>query len=272
MIPDKEISRRALANLKRMLVEQGISYRKLSEQLELSLVTIKRTMNSEDLSLSRLSQICSVIGVNPGDVISAAALEQRTKARPLTEQEEEFFVTCPPHFGYFRELLRGRSPGVIAKRFGINKKSTDKYLKELASGGFIKVLPGHKIKVLVPFSGSWLPSGPLARLHLGGLYARVTERQRIRATEEMQATVSGAHGEDLRWMRLLWLTFSRYETYETYIRDTRELTRKFLRSAGKEISSDGEETLRPVLLSLFIDSSDEYRDFLPDIFSIKDLV
>jgi DNA-binding CsgD family transcriptional regulator len=272
MTLDRDFARRALTIIKSHLSEQGVTYPQIAAEMGLSLATIKRIMNSDDLSLTRLFELCTLAHLNPADIVAKVQIEPAKKVRSFTEEEEQFFVRHPGHLGYFRELQGGSSPGTIARSHGLSKRSTTAYLRNLAEAGFIRVCPGHKVKVLVPFSGTWRKGGPLARLHLQGIRDRALKRQELRDAEETRVqNLSAVERANLPWMSSLWLTYARPKSYLEYLRTVRDLTTKFIHACGYEATMDKEENLSPVLLSLFVDSDESIRELGLEAFAIMEI-
>mgnify|MGYP000906055138 CR=1 FL=1 len=120
-----------LAALKAMLKERRISYPLLAAELQVSLLTVKRTLNKPAVPLNRLLDICRIAKIDFAELVERAAA---TKPRHtfFTAEQDALFTRCPPILTYLFALQSGQSPDEIAKRFRLTSASTTRYLDALA--------------------------------------------------------------------------------------------------------------------------------------------
>jgi DNA-binding Xre family transcriptional regulator len=83
-----------LAALKSMLKERRIGYAALAAELDVSLLTVKRTLNKAGVPLDRLLDICRIAKIDFADLVERAAA---TKAEHtfFNEEQDELFTRCP---------------------------------------------------------------------------------------------------------------------------------------------------------------------------------
>jgi hypothetical protein len=167
-----------LAALKAMLKERRIGYAALAAELQVSLLTVKRTLNKTTIPLDRLLDVCRIAKIEFGELVDRAR-QARPKHTFFNHQQDELFTRCPPMLTYFTALQSGQSPADIARRFRLTSASTTRYLNSLARVGLLKIRGGGKsveIELLVEPPVGFSPgSSTLARLSAAFL-STVVER------------------------------------------------------------------------------------------------
>lgn len=204
-----------LAALKSMLKERRIGYAALAAELDVSLLTVKRTLNKTSVPLDRLLDICRIAKIDFAELVERSAA---TKAEHtfFTAEQDALFTRCPPLLTYFTELQSGQSPAGIAARFRLTAASTTRYLTALARAGLVRVNGSGKsvdVEVLVEPPVGFSPgSSSLARLSAAVLKSivervvgatdrrdsdfsllkplRLSERQYRRMTDELYDVVN----------------------------------------------------------------------------------
>lgn len=149
--------------LKSVLKLKGVKYEQLAEELNCSLPTVKRIMGPEELSLSRLLQICEVAEIDLSDLERLAGLQDR-KEENFTPEQQEFLAKNKSYFGYLMALYSGETPAKIAEKYNLTIKSTDKYLLQLEKLDLIRVTGRLKVKPRYEDLPA-LGNGPLARVY-----------------------------------------------------------------------------------------------------------
>ncbi|MFO0918041.1 MAG: helix-turn-helix transcriptional regulator [Planctomycetaceae bacterium] len=156
-----------LAALKSMLKERRISYAVLAAELDVSLLTVKRTLNKAAVPLDRLLDICRIAKIDFSEVVERAAVKKSDHTFFDAEQDA-LFTRCPPMLTYFLALQSGQSPADIAKQFHLTSVSTTRYLDALAGVGLVRVSGSGKsiaVELLVQPPVGFSPgSTTLARL------------------------------------------------------------------------------------------------------------
>jgi transcriptional regulator with XRE-family HTH domain len=155
--------------LKTLLKKRGLTYEAVAEQLECSVPTVKRFLGAEELTLSRLLEICEIVNID------FAELHELTKEAPsgeehFTPEQEAFLAKNPAYLGYLMKLFSGETPKQIAVKYGLSMRSTDKYLIGLEKNELIHVTGKQKVKPAfksVPRFGE----GPLGQLHFQSVIA-----------------------------------------------------------------------------------------------------
>lgn len=136
-----------LAALKSMLKERHIGYAALAAELDVSLLTVKRTLNKAAVPLDRLLDICRIAKIDFAELVERAVAE-KPQHTFFDAEQDELFTRCPPMLTYFAALQSGQSPAEIARQFHLTSASTSRYLDALAGVGLVQVTgSGESIEV-----------------------------------------------------------------------------------------------------------------------------
>ncbi|WP_413576919.1 helix-turn-helix domain-containing protein [Bdellovibrio sp. HCB290] len=141
--------------LKNQLKKNKMTYEALAEELDVSVPTIKRWLGDAELGLSELLRICSVLNLNLAEIQALVDQEKKNNSHELTLEQQAFFAKNMNYLGYYSQIIDGRTPEEIAKKFGLTKLSTDKYLVKLEKIGVIKVTGKQKVKSAFPVAPSF---------------------------------------------------------------------------------------------------------------------
>ncbi|MFN7728606.1 MAG: helix-turn-helix domain-containing protein [Bdellovibrio sp.] len=147
--------------LKNLLKTRGLTYQDLAADLECSLPTVKRILGPEELTLTRLLQLCEILEIDLAD-LEALTTETNDREEKFSPAQDQFLAKNPHMFAYLMKLFSGESPKKIAEQSGLTPRSTDKYLIALEKQGLIRVSARQKVKPAfrrIPTLGR----GPLAK-------------------------------------------------------------------------------------------------------------
>lgn len=207
--------------IKELLKKKGLTYEDLSEQLECSVPTIKRILGPEELSLTRLLQLCEILDVTFAD-LEAMTNAQGEKEERFTPEQEVFLAKNKNFFAYLMQLLSGETPKQIAEKYKLTERATDKYLIGLEKQELIRVTGKQKVKPVfqaVPDIGM----GILARTYFESL---------INSSARYFVSVVGAglnNHKDSETRDTAKFSFAGFScTKESYMAFTTERTRAFL--------------------------------------------
>jgi predicted transcriptional regulator len=145
--------------IKELLKKNKSTYADLAEHLECSEPTVKRILGSEEMTLTRLLQICDFLKMSLSDIEALMKQDTQEKAE-LSEKQQNFLVQYKNHFAYLLELYQPLTPQQIAEKYKLTAKSTQKYLIHLEKFDLIKVSKNNKVR---PFYAKLPPlgNGPL---------------------------------------------------------------------------------------------------------------
>lgn len=148
--------------LKQMLKEQNLSYKMLSEALNLSEASIKRCFSKQSFTLERLEQICEVLGINISDVFLQLIKDQPKISQLSVAQEQQLLETpklllaavCVRDGWEFEELLA---------HYDFTRPEAIQLMVKLDKLKLIEFLPGNRYRLLIAQDFRWIPGGPLEK-------------------------------------------------------------------------------------------------------------
>lgn len=151
-----------VAELKRTLREQGLTYARVARALDLSLATVKRRFARGDFSLERFERICELAGVGLRELL-ARAEERSAPTRRLTLTQEREIVGDARLF-LVTWLVLNRTPfEEILRGYRFTERELLRYFIKLDRLKVIELQPGNRARLLVSRRFSWRPGGPVQR-------------------------------------------------------------------------------------------------------------
>jgi DNA-binding Xre family transcriptional regulator len=148
---------------KSIMKKQGRSYQDLADHLGISLVSVKRVMSKEEISLSRFLEICNWLDVGISDLEKIALHNQSHEKIRFTEEQEKFLAKNPEYMSFLFNMFAEKSPEEIQKQFGLSNKSLNLYLLRLEKYNLVKKVSG-RYKVMQKKFPSPIPYGELNRV------------------------------------------------------------------------------------------------------------
>ncbi|MGE0172251.1 MAG: helix-turn-helix domain-containing protein [Oligoflexales bacterium] len=212
---DPEIGAIAQA-LKQILKAKKVTYKTLAERLDVSEQTIKRVLNGDDCSLSRLVEICSSLDVKFFELMQLAGNEQEHSFM-LTEDQEQFFVDNPEYYAFFDTIRETQDLEKIKKEHGLTDKSVFRYLKKLDEMNLCELSAGNRFKMKVSGSHVLRPLGPITKI-----YSRRDTHALVNHLFKVQD--SGSLGESVWTMTDTCISKANYKELKT---DLHELGKRF---------------------------------------------
>lgn len=149
-----------LNTLKKALKAHGLTYADIAPTLDLTEASVKRLFSEQNISLSRLEEICHIMDMEISDLVQMMS-EQQPRLQQLTiEQEEEIthdlvlllITVC---------VLNRWSLDDIISFYNIKETDCIQKLARLDKLKIIELLPKNKIKLLVATNFSWRNNGPI---------------------------------------------------------------------------------------------------------------
>jgi transcriptional regulator with XRE-family HTH domain len=151
--------------IKRQLRAQGITYQALARQLKVSEPTVKRDLARGDFTLSRLQEICSILGVTIADL----ANEEPARELRITQftDEQERALTADPKLVLLTYLLVNRwSLDDIAESIELSENDLVVLLLALDKIGIVRFRPPRGVQLLTARNFSWRKEGPVHKFFL----------------------------------------------------------------------------------------------------------
>jgi hypothetical protein len=219
----------------------------VAEELECSVPTVKRFLGSEELTLTRLLELCDLVEVDLSEIqelMKETALEEQK----FTHEQETFLASNPAYLGYLMKLFSGETPKQIAVKYSLSVRSTDKYLLALEKNGLIHVTAKQKVKPAfknVPRFGE----GPLGQMHFQSVIANsarfftevakagIDLKRRGLPADERPHALWGIHATKIT-----------RATFDRYVAEMERVRKEFDRQAEFEEKTKSEEELMTMVV------------------------
>ena len=160
--------------LKRELKTRGVTYAQVARKLGLSEASVKRMFSRRDFTLKRLDQVCQLTNADFSDLARTLNREESLISQLTPEQEKEI-ASSMKLFLVAVCVLNHVAPEQITEIYDISETECIQLLVKLDRIGYIRLLPGNRIRLLVSRDFAWLPDGPIQRFfkqHAQGDYVR----------------------------------------------------------------------------------------------------
>jgi transcriptional regulator with XRE-family HTH domain len=151
--------------IKRQLRAQGLTYQELAKALKVSEPTIKRDLARGDFSLSRLDEICNVLGVTIADLANAEPVRQ-LRITQFTDSQERA-LTADPKLVLLTYLLVNRwTLDDVTEGIDLSENDLVRLLLSLDQLGIVKFTPPRKVQILTARNFEWRKDGPVHEFFL----------------------------------------------------------------------------------------------------------
>lgn len=138
-----------LSLLKKHLKSNGMTYRILAEKMSVAEITVKRLLNSKQVSMAKMMELCRYAGISLPEL-----LEELSTTPPVhycfSDKQDEVFAKKPHLLAYFSTLFfDAKTPETIEKEYQLSKTSTHFYLRALENIGLLQVSAKNNITFLI---------------------------------------------------------------------------------------------------------------------------
>jgi transcriptional regulator with XRE-family HTH domain len=160
--------------LKRELRSRGVTYAQVARKLGLSEASVKRMFSRREFTLKRLDQVCQLTHSDFSDLARTLHREETLISQLTAEQEKEIASSLKLFLVAVCVLNHVPIEHIVAV-YDISHAECIQFLVKLDRIGFIRLLPGNRIRLLVSRDFAWLPDGPIQRFfkhHAQGDYVR----------------------------------------------------------------------------------------------------
>jgi len=151
-----------VAELKRTLREQQITYAQVASQVGVSLPTVKRMFSRGDFTLERFERICAIAGSSLAEV-AARAGERAAPARQLTHAQEQQIVSDPRLLLVTWLVVNRATLADIVREYKLTEREVLRQLIRLDRLKVIELQPGNRARLLISRHFSWRPGGPVQK-------------------------------------------------------------------------------------------------------------
>jgi len=148
--------------LKSTLKQQGITYKALAQQLDMSEANVKRMFSLKQFSLTRLEDICEVAGLSLSDLFLLVE-NQKKKLIQLTAEQEQELIDDTKLFLVAACVRDGWSFEEIIHHYKIDQFECVQLMAKLDRLKMIQLLPNNQYKMLISQNFQWRPNGPLEK-------------------------------------------------------------------------------------------------------------
>jgi DNA-binding Xre family transcriptional regulator len=139
--------------LKQELRKQRITYRRVSEALELSETSVKRLFSEEAFSLKRLEKICELLHLDISDLVHL--MEKNTELTNQLSLEQELLMALL--------LMNKLRFSEVLDIYDISEPEGIQLLARLDRMKIIELQPGNRVKLMISQTFKWIPNGPIQR-------------------------------------------------------------------------------------------------------------
>lgn len=151
-----------VAELKRTLREQQITYAQVAAKIGVSLPTVKRMFSRGDFTLERFERICGIAGSSLAEV-AARAGERTAPATQLTHAQEQQIVSDPRLLLVTWLVFNRATLEDIVRDYSLTEREVLRQLIRLDRMKVIELQPGNRARLLVSRHFSWRPGGPVQK-------------------------------------------------------------------------------------------------------------
>ncbi|EGG94833.1 transcriptional regulator, XRE family [gamma proteobacterium IMCC1989] len=148
--------------LKRAIKARGYTYSKLAQAMNMSELSIKRLFKEKDCKMSRLLEICRIIGLSIDELVN---MQQRFKDTPEHLSEEvEVALAADKHLFLFFILLVSKIDLASAQEsLGFSRTEMYLQLRKLENLELIRLLGDDKYRFIVSLPIRWRINGALSK-------------------------------------------------------------------------------------------------------------
>lgn len=145
---------------KRLLKQQGFTYKTVAQSLGLSEPSVKRMFATRRLTVERLIEIGNLLGFTLAELAQEAAISEG-RVHSLAEAQERELISDPKLLLVCVCVLNQWSAADITRVYALTEAEAIGYLVRLDRLRLIDLLPGNRVRLNVARDFDWLPDGPI---------------------------------------------------------------------------------------------------------------
>jgi DNA-binding Xre family transcriptional regulator len=150
--------------LKKLLRAKSMTYKDLARALGKSEASVKRLFAKEALTLKRLEEICSCLDIDVFE-LATVARSQSAQSLEMTIEQEAALAADVRLLGMFYLVWNDWHLPDILEGYEIEKPEAIALLAKLEHLDLIRLLPGDRVRLLVPRTMRLRNDGPIRRTH-----------------------------------------------------------------------------------------------------------
>ena len=151
--------------LKQQLKAHGIPYRDVAQALRLSEASVKRLLNSKDISLERLEAIATLAHCSLSDLVMQA-FEGHGRLKQLSEAQEQEIAADLVLLLIAVSVISGFQFDDLKKVYNLEAHTLIQKLAHLDRLRLLELQPNNRIRLLIDANFRWRPNGPIQQFFL----------------------------------------------------------------------------------------------------------
>jgi DNA-binding Xre family transcriptional regulator len=155
-------TRTLIETLKQELRKQRITYRQVSEALDLSETSVKRLFADAAFSVRRLEKVCELLHLEISDLVHMMQKNIELTTELNREQEEELVSDIKLLLVALLLMNKLQFADILAT-YDISEPEGIRLLARLDRMKIIELLPGNRVKLMISQNFRWLPDGPIQK-------------------------------------------------------------------------------------------------------------
>lgn len=187
--------------LKRLLKEQGKTYKDVAAWLSLSEGSVKRLFSKADMSIERMVAILDKLGCDMNDLVAAMNAESRQISQISIDNERALVEDIPAMLTAL-SVLSDLKFQEIVEHYGYDEPTIEKALLKLDKMKILTLLPNNHYQLNVHPNFRWQMGGPIQEFFMNTLASNFLG-QKLEKGEEL-LLLAGMLGEE-SLQRLSWL-------------------------------------------------------------------
>ena len=153
-------TRPLIDTLKLELRKQRITYKQVSEALDLSETSVKRLFSEEAFSIKRLEKVCELLHLDISDLVHL--MEKNIDLTiQLTRDQEAELVSDVKLLLVTLLLMNKLQFDEIVRIYDISETEGIQLLARLDRMKIIELQPGNRVKLMISQNFKWIPDGPI---------------------------------------------------------------------------------------------------------------
>jgi DNA-binding Xre family transcriptional regulator len=153
-------TRPLIDTLKLELRKQHITYKQVSEVLDLSETSVKRLFADEAFSIKRLEKVCQLLHLDISDLVHL--MEKNIDLTiQLTRDQETELVSDVKLLLVALLLMNKLQFAEIVGIYDISETEGIQLLARLDRMKMIELQPGNRVKLMISQNFKWIPNGPI---------------------------------------------------------------------------------------------------------------
>lgn len=153
-------TRPLIDTLKLELRKQRITYKQVSEVLDLSETSVKRLFSEEAFSIKRLDKVCALLHLDISDLVHLMEKNIDLTVQ-LTRDQESELVSDVKLLLITLLLMNKLQFAEILGIYDIAETEGIQLLARLDRMKIIELQPGNRVKLMISQNFKWLPGGPI---------------------------------------------------------------------------------------------------------------